>query len=90
MACAALLALLAMGSELATNYSASRAVVTAKELELRTLPVENGGRVEARIPGGGDAEVIEERGEWVRISVNGADGWTKRGNVGAVFPGGVF
>ena len=85
-----LLALAAMWSQLAGEYSESRAVVSVKELELRTLPVENSGRVEARIPGGGDATVIEERGDWVRISVNGADGWTKRENVDIIFPGGVF
>ena len=85
-----LLALAAMWSQLAGEYSSSHAVVSVKELELRTLPVENSGRVEARIPGGGDATVIEERGDWVRISVNGADGWTKSENISELFPGGVF
>ena len=90
LGCVTLLALAAMWSQLAGSYSSSRMIVGVKELELRTLPVENSGRVEAKLPGGGDATLIEERGEWVRISVNGADGWTKKENVAAVLPGGVF
>ena len=87
---AALLALAAMWSQLSGGYSRSRMIVVAKELELRTLPVENGGRVEARIPGGGDAALIETRGDWVRIGVNGADGWAKRDAVAPVLRGRVF
>ena len=90
--CAAvmLLALAALGSQLAGPYRPSRAVVTAKELELRPLPVAGGTRIEARIPGGGDATVLETRGDWVRLLVNGRDGWAERSGVEAVFPYGVW
>lgn len=91
-ALAAALTLAALGSaasQLADTYRPSRAVVIAKELELRPLPV-SGTRIEARIPGGGDATVLERRGDWVRLSVNGRDGWAERSGVEAVFPGGVM
>jgi len=70
-------------------YRSDEAVVTAEALKLYTLPG-TGGREAASIPGGSSASVLDRRGDWVRVSANGQEGWAERSGLGMVFPWGVF
>ncbi len=72
-----------------SSYRADEAVVTAGALKLYTLPG-SGGREESAIPGGSSARILDRRGDWVRVSANGQDGWAKRSGLAPVFPWGIF
>ncbi len=86
----ALLILAALASQALGPYHPARAVVTAAALELKTLPSAGSGRVEATIPGGGSARIIEDRGEWLRVEAGGRDGWVKKEGLQRVLPRGMF
>lgn len=84
------LAVAAAVSQAAGPYSPDRGIVNGNSLELRTLPAAASGRIEATVPGGSAATVVERRGDWIRVKVNGRDGWVPAGRVNIIFPGGVF
>ena len=86
----AVLALVCAWSELAGPYNAAHAIVTAPSLELRSLPTTAAGRVEAVIPGGATAVVLDRRGDWLRVETGGREGWAAASGVTAVFPSGGF
>ena len=79
----------AASSQMAGPYSRGNAVVVAKSLKLRRLPVA-GGKVETTLPGGGSARVIESRDGWSRIKINGRDGWAESSQIETVFPEGLW
>jgi len=66
-------------------YSRDRAVVVAKEVEIRSRPAAASGRSEVTVPGGGDATILDRRGGWLRISFQGRDGWVRADEVKELF-----
>ena len=89
--CAALLLLAVVSavSQMAGPYSRDRAVVVARELQLRTLPVA-AGKVETTLPGGGTAQIVDSRDGWSRIKINGRDGWVESARIERIFPEGLW
>ena len=67
-------------------YSRDRAVIVGRSVEIRSRPAASSGRGEATIPGGGDATILDRRGEWLRISAQGRDGWVRADEVKELFP----
>ncbi len=59
------------------GYRGSRAVVTAPELELYSLPADSGGRAVGKLRNGCAAEVLETRGSFIRLRGNGIEGWCR-------------
>ena len=59
-------------------YSPDRAVLVGREVQLKTLPADGAGHVEATLAGGTDARIVETRDKWVRILANGKDGWVSK------------
>ena len=84
------LAITAAVSQANGPYNPDRGIVNGNSLELRTLPAAASGRIEATVPGGSAATVVERRGDWLRVKVNGRDGWAPAGRINIIFPGGVF
>jgi hypothetical protein len=64
-----------------TTYSPRFGVLIGKEIPLKSLPADGSGHVEATLPGGSDAWIIEERGKWLRIRANGKEGWIERSGI---------
>lgn len=71
-------------------YNTKAAIITAKQAELRTLPTTGSSRVSATIPGGSAAWILDRRDNWVRIEVNGQDGWVQADRIKTVFPEGIL
>ncbi|MBS1371989.1 MAG: tetratricopeptide repeat protein [Lentisphaeria bacterium] len=63
------------------TYHPERAIVLGQTLELRSLPAAASGSVVATVPGGSDARILDRNGGFVRISVNGQDGWVPAGKI---------
>lgn len=84
------IALAAATAQAVGPYNPGRAIIIGNTLELRSLPAAASGRVEATVPGGSTAFVVERRGSWVRLRVNGRDGWAPADQVKLIFPGGIF
>ena len=87
---AALLGIAAIASQLTGPYAGSRAVVVDGDLPLRSLPTEASGRIEATVPGGSSARILDTSGGWVRAEVNGCDGWAPSNRIKPIFPEGLF
>ena len=85
-----MLSLAAATAQAVGPYNPDQAIIIGSTLELRTLPTAASGRVEATIPGGSTAFVVERRGDWVRLRVNGRDGWAPADQVKLIFPGGIL
>lgn len=85
-----MLSLAAATAQAVGPYNPDRAIIIGSTLELRSLPAAASGRVEATIPGGSTAFVVERRGDWVRLRVNGRDGWAPVDQVKLIFPGGIL
>ena len=87
-----LLLCLASGiSQVCSAYASDRVIVVAKQVELRTLPGRRSGAVEATLPGGGDAELIQEDpAGFSRVRINGREGWVDSKAVRKALPGGLF
>ena len=66
-----------MASQLYDSYQPYQAVTVPEFLELKQLPSDTSGQVIATIPGGSDAKVLQTRGDWMEIEVNGKNGWVK-------------
>ena len=84
---AALLFIAAAVSQNAGLYSRHNAIVISRGIKLRSFPAES-GKVEATLPGGGSAWIVETRDHWSRIRINGQDGWVKSEDIRQVFPEG--
>ena len=67
-------------------YRTDRAIVTAKRLELSSLPVAEGGRLVGTLDGGIPVVIVEERGEFARVRRGAQDGWCRKADVARVFP----
>lgn len=89
-ACVLLLALAAAFSQMRGPYSSTRAVVTGKDLSLRSLPTGASGKIEVTVPGGSSARILDTRDGWVRVEVNGRDGWAPSDRVKSIIPEGLF
>ncbi|MBQ7694949.1 MAG: BatD family protein [Lentisphaeria bacterium] len=86
-----LLCLAAGISQACSTYAPDRVIVVAKQVELRTLPGRRSGVVEATLPGGGDAELIQDDpAGFSRIRINGREGWVDSKTVKKALPGGLF
>ena len=91
---AALLLLLCLAAgigQAGSTYASDRVIVVAKQVELRTLPGRRSGAVEATLPGGGDAELIQnDPAGFSRIRINGREGWVDSKALKKALPGGLF
>ena len=79
------LASTAMYFQMHTTYRPERAVVLGSSLELRSLPAASSGSVVAVVSGGSDARILDRNGDFVRIGVNGQDGWVPAEKVMPIF-----
>ena len=69
------------------SYRESRAVVTAPGgVALSALPVATGGGDAGKLNSGAVADVVETRGEFVRLRGAGASGWCRRNAAERIFP----
>ena len=73
-----------MTSQLYDSYAPYQAVTLPDFLELKQLPSDARGQIIATIPGGSDAKILQIRGDWFEISVNGKTGWVKSDTVALV------
>lgn len=87
---ASLIALLAAFEQSVSSYSANQLILTGKNVEIRSLPVENSGSVLKKINPGGDAVMIEKRNSWLRINADGTEGWVRDDQATQVFPYGIL
>ena len=86
-----LLCLVAGIGQAGSTYASDRVIVVAKQVELRTLPGRRSGTVEATLPGGGDAELIQnDPAGFSRIRINGREGWVDSKVLKKALPGGLF
>ena len=82
--------LLAALEQSESSYSANSLIITGKNVEVRSLPVENSGSVIKKINPGGDAILIEKRNSWYRISTDDTEGWIREDQAMRVFPYGIL
>ncbi|MBE6391726.1 MAG: tetratricopeptide repeat protein [Lentisphaerae bacterium] len=85
-----LTALLAAFEQSCSSYSASRLILTGKNVEIRSLPMESSGTVLKKINPGGDAVMIEKRNSWLLIHADGTEGWIREDQALQVFPYGIL
>ena len=58
-----------------TSYNPDFAVVTAKTVQVRSLPSDQAGKTEMNLRSGEEVTVVERRMDWVRIRSGSAEGW---------------
>ena len=58
-----------------TSYNPDFAVVTAKTVQVRSLPSDQAGKTEMNLRSGEEVTVAERRMDWVRIRSGNAEGW---------------
>ncbi len=85
-----LLAATAAVSQCTTRYSSANAIITGKDLPLRSLPTAASGKIEVTVPGGSSGRILDTRDGWVRIEVNGRDGWVPSDRIKIILPEGLF
>lgn len=85
-----LITLLAALEQSESSYSANSLIITGKNVEIRSLPVENSGTVIKKINPGGDAVLIEKRNSWFRINTGDTEGWIREDQAKRVFPYGIL
>jgi tetratricopeptide (TPR) repeat protein len=73
-----------MASQLYDSYAPYQAVTLPEYLELKQLPSNAPSETTATIPGGSDAQILQIRGDWMEISVNGKTGWVKSDTIALV------
>ena len=66
-------------------YSADRTIVL-RDVELASLPSGSGGHAVGTLDGGGEAVIVEERGDFIRVCSGDRDGWCRRSDAERVFP----
>ena len=67
-------------------YDTARAAVTAREAKLSSLPAAQGGHVLGVLDGGNFVVIVDERGSYVRVRGEKAEGWCPRSEVEKIFP----
>ena len=85
-----MIALLAAFEQSCSSYSANQLILTGKNVEIRSLPMESSGTVLKKINPGGDATMIEKRNSWLRIHADGTEGWIREDQALQVFPYGIL
>jgi len=80
-----ILFLLALGLQLQGPYSPRSGFITAPKAEMRTLPAEKSGRVEATLRGGTPVQILDEREHYVLVSGAGLEGWVRRSDLRLTF-----
>lgn len=70
-----------MASQLYDSYQPHQAVTLPDFLELKQLPSDSPSQTVATVPGGSDAKVLQTRGNWMELEVNGKTGWVKSDTV---------
>jgi hypothetical protein len=68
-------------------YSNKKAVVTASDAELRSLPSTNSGQKLVRLRLGTVVRIIESRLDWVRIKSDDTKGWLLKDKITRIAPG---
>jgi hypothetical protein len=63
-----LLTVVGLGSRLYVNYSQLEGVIVASEVNVTPSPDEQ-AETAFVLPGGGEVEIIEQRGSWVRLAL---------------------
>ena len=66
------------------SYDNEQAVTLPEYLQLMALPTEGKNSVVATLPGGSDARILQTRGDWVELEINGKNGWAKSDTVAVV------
>jgi len=67
-------------------YRTDRAIVTARNAELSSLPGEHCGHAVGALKGGTPASIVEERGGFILIRGDGMEGWCRKNDVERIFP----
>ncbi len=82
-----IVAMLALGSRTQLYNDAAEAVVVAQQVDMSNGPGPQFG-VQFALPAGAEVDIVETRGDWVRIvdSGNGATGWAPADAVATVQP----
>ena len=62
-------------SQQSSSYNPDFAVVTVKNLPVRSLPSDQAGKVEMKLREGEEVMIVERRMDWVRIRSGTAEGW---------------
>ena len=84
------LALWAAMTQADSSYSPDNLILTGKNPELRSLPVEKSGTVLKKLIPGSNAVLMEKRGSWLRINCDGVEGWLPEDQAMRVFPYGIL
>ncbi len=66
------------------SYDNEQAVTLPEYLQLMALPTDGKNSVIATLPGGSDARILQTRGDWVELEINGKNGWAKSDAVAVV------
>lgn len=66
------------------SYDESQAVTLPEYLQLMALPTDGKNSVIATLPGGSDARILQTRGDWVELEINGKTGWAKSDAVAVI------
>ena len=79
--CWALLSFWAFLAQNESIYNPDQALVMQKDLKVYTLPSEEAGKVEMKLPAGEEVLIVERRMEWLRIRSGNAEGWVRSAGV---------
>lgn len=89
--CLALLCFISFAAQLNGICSPRNITVTAKSVELRTLPGLTAGTTETTLTGGGTGELLQEDNSgYCLIRINGREGWVPATAISRTLPGGVL
>jgi hypothetical protein len=80
----AALALFCAVSQKYDSYDNEQVVTLPEYLQLMALPTDGKNSVVATLPGGSDARILQTRGDWVELEINGKNGWAKSDTVAVV------
>ena len=87
----ALLCFISFAAQLNTICSPRNVTVTAKSVELRTLPGQTAGTTETTLSGGGTGELLQrDNSGYCLIRINGREGWIPETAIRQTLPGGVL
>ena len=73
-----------------STYSPNNLIITSSQCELRSMPMKNSGTVLLKLSGGENAVLLEKRGSWLHVSIDGKQGWIEDFQAQKVFPYGVL
>lgn len=73
-----------------STYSPNNLIITSGQCELRSMPMKNSGTALLKLSGGESAVLLEKRGSWLHINVDGKQGWIEDFQAQKVFPYGIL